>query len=136
MLRKKGHTCIAQPALARPRVRLPDRPAGEERGIDPRDLEKEIRALGWMEASAVYTISTDWFVHARGPQSRLERLALSSAGSVVVDGAPALRSRTRRSRSPVVPNTTKQMPDDASAARASSAEDRRASRAPSACRPP
>lgn len=34
------------------------------RGIDPRLLEKEIRELGWEGGVGVYTLSTDWFVHA------------------------------------------------------------------------
>jgi len=36
----------------------------ETRGIDPRDLEKEIRDLGWQGGVGVYTLKTDWFVHA------------------------------------------------------------------------
>ncbi len=39
-------------------------PAGETRGIDPRTLEKEIRDLGWDGGVGVYTLSSDWFVHA------------------------------------------------------------------------
>lgn len=39
-------------------------PAGEARGIDPRTLEKEIRELGWEGGVGVYTLSSDWFVHA------------------------------------------------------------------------
>lgn len=39
-------------------------PAGETRGIDPRILEKEIRELGWDGGVGVYTLSSDWFVHA------------------------------------------------------------------------
>jgi len=39
-------------------------PAGETRGIDPRTLEKEIRELGWDGGVGVYTLSSDWFVHA------------------------------------------------------------------------
>ena len=34
------------------------------RGIDPRLLEKEIRELGWEGGVGVYTLATDWFVHA------------------------------------------------------------------------
>lgn len=37
---------------------------GAERGIDPRVLEKEIRDLGWQGGVGVYTLSSDWFVHA------------------------------------------------------------------------
>lgn len=36
----------------------------EARGIDPRDLEKEIRELGWQGGVGVYTLKSDWFVHA------------------------------------------------------------------------
>jgi uncharacterized protein YcbK (DUF882 family) len=39
-------------------------PPGATRGIAPRDLEKEIRALGWAGGTGVYTGATDWFVHA------------------------------------------------------------------------
>ena len=38
-------------------------PAGEDKGVDPRVLEKEIRALGWEGGGGVYTLSSDWFVH-------------------------------------------------------------------------
>jgi uncharacterized protein YcbK (DUF882 family) len=39
-------------------------PAGADRGLDPRMLEKEIRDLGWDGGVGVYTSSSDWFVHA------------------------------------------------------------------------
>jgi uncharacterized protein YcbK (DUF882 family) len=39
-------------------------PAGADRAIDPRVLEKEIRDLGWDGGVGVYTLSSDWFVHA------------------------------------------------------------------------
>jgi len=39
-------------------------PAGEARGLDPLVLEKEIRDLGWEGGVGVYTLSSDWFVHA------------------------------------------------------------------------
>lgn len=39
-------------------------PSGAERGIHPRELEKEIRGLGWKGGVGVYTLTTDWFVHA------------------------------------------------------------------------
>ncbi|MBS2018566.1 MAG: DUF882 domain-containing protein [Deltaproteobacteria bacterium] len=39
-------------------------PPGETRGIDPRTLEKEIRELGWDGGVGVYTLASDWFVHA------------------------------------------------------------------------
>jgi uncharacterized protein YcbK (DUF882 family) len=34
------------------------------RGIDPRLLEREIRELGWDGGVGVYTLKSDWFVHA------------------------------------------------------------------------
>jgi len=37
---------------------------GAEKGVDPRVLEKEIRDLGWQGGVGVYTLSSDWFVHA------------------------------------------------------------------------
>ncbi|MBX3258741.1 MAG: DUF882 domain-containing protein [Labilithrix sp.] len=36
----------------------------ETRGVDPRVLEREIRELGWVGGVGVYTLSSDWFVHA------------------------------------------------------------------------
>ena len=36
----------------------------DTRGIDPRDLEKEIRELGWQGGVGVYPSKSDWFVHA------------------------------------------------------------------------
>lgn len=39
-------------------------PPGEIRGVDPRALEKEIRATGWDGGVGVYTMASDWFVHA------------------------------------------------------------------------
>lgn len=39
-------------------------PAGADRGVDPRVLEKEIRALGWDGGVGVYPQTHDWFVHA------------------------------------------------------------------------
>jgi len=39
-------------------------PSGEARGLDPRDLEKEIRALGWDGGVGTYPQTHDWFVHA------------------------------------------------------------------------
>lgn len=38
--------------------------AGETRGTDPRTLEREIRDLGWDGGVGVYTLASDWFVHA------------------------------------------------------------------------
>src|SRR5207302_8794412 len=71
MLRKKGHHVAShsQHSLGHAcdfRIVPPD----EERGIDPRDLEREIRALGWEGGVGVDTIRTDWFVHADAGRNR------------------------------------------------------------------
>ncbi len=43
----------------------------EERAVDPRVLERDIRALGWQGGVGVYTSKGDWFVHADvGPNRR------------------------------------------------------------------
>jgi uncharacterized protein YcbK (DUF882 family) len=65
MMRKKGHHVAShsQHSLGHAvdfRVVLPD----AEKGIDPRVLEREIRELGWDGGVGVYTLSSDWFVHA------------------------------------------------------------------------
>lgn len=39
-------------------------PRGSRKGIDPRELEREIRALGWDGGVGTYTLESDWFVHA------------------------------------------------------------------------
>ncbi len=39
-------------------------PRGAGKGVDPRTLEKEIRALGWDGGVGVYLLESDWFVHA------------------------------------------------------------------------
>jgi uncharacterized protein YcbK (DUF882 family) len=40
-------------------------------GIDPRAMEKKIRALGWTGGVGVYVMKRDWFVHADvGPNRR------------------------------------------------------------------
>ena len=39
-------------------------PKGATRGVHPRLLEKEIRDLGWDGGVGVYTLESDWFVHA------------------------------------------------------------------------
>lgn len=64
-MRKKGHHVAShsQHSLGHAvdfRIVLP----GAERGIDPRVLEQEIRALGWEGGVGVYTLKSDWFVHA------------------------------------------------------------------------
>lgn len=72
MLRKKGHHVASksQHSLGHAvdfRIVLP----AEDRGIDPRTLETEIRALGWKGGVGVYTSKDDWFVHADvGPTRR------------------------------------------------------------------
>jgi uncharacterized protein YcbK (DUF882 family) len=65
MLRKKGHhvSSHSQHSLGNAcdfRVV----PAGEEKGLDPRAVEREIRALGWDGGVGVYPTRDDWFVHA------------------------------------------------------------------------
>lgn len=65
MLRKKGHHVAShsQHSLGHAcdfRIVPPD----EERALDPRAVEKEIRDLGWEGGVGVYTLSSDWFVHA------------------------------------------------------------------------
>lgn len=82
MLRKKGHHVAShsqhslghacdfriipaeQAALPRTGDDLPT-------GIDPRELEKDIRSLGWVGGVGVYVSPRDWFVHADvGPNRR------------------------------------------------------------------
>ena len=65
MLRKKGHNVASQSQHSLGHAvdfRIVVDP--ETRGIDPRDLEKEIRDLGWQGGVGVYTQKSDWFVHA------------------------------------------------------------------------
>jgi uncharacterized protein YcbK (DUF882 family) len=72
MLRKKGRNVASrsQHSLGHAvdfRIVLPD----EERGIDPRELEVALRALGWGGGVGVYSSRDDWFVHADvGPRRR------------------------------------------------------------------
>jgi uncharacterized protein YcbK (DUF882 family) len=72
MLRKKGHHVAShsQHSLGQAvdfRVVLD----GDARGLDPRSLEKEVRDLGWKGGTGVYTLETDWFIHADvGPERR------------------------------------------------------------------
>jgi len=65
MLRKKGHHVAShsQHSLGHAVDFRIVRP-GEEKGIDPRVLEREIRELGWDGGVGVYTTPDDWFVHA------------------------------------------------------------------------
>jgi len=72
MMRKKGRHVAShsQHSLGHAvdfRIVLPN----EERGVDPRVLETEIRALGWDGGVGVYLLKSDWFVHADvGPNRR------------------------------------------------------------------
>lgn len=72
MLRKKGHHVAShsQHSLGHAcDFRIV--PEGARVGIDPRVLEKEIRALGWQGGVGVYPTAGDWFVHADvGPNRR------------------------------------------------------------------
>ena len=74
MLRKKGHHVAShsQHSLGNALdFRLVV--AGESEGIDPRTLEREIRALGWDGGVGIYLTKSDWFVHADvGPLRRWE----------------------------------------------------------------
>ena len=72
MLRKKGHHVAShsQHSLGHA-VDFRIVPGGALRGIDPRELERELRALGWLGGIGVYPTKDDWFVHADvGPQRR------------------------------------------------------------------
>jgi uncharacterized protein YcbK (DUF882 family) len=72
LLRKKGHHVAShsQHSLGHAcdfRVV----PVGATTGLDPRLLEKEIRALGWDGGVGIYPTKADWFVHADvGPNRR------------------------------------------------------------------
>lgn len=74
MMRKKGHHVAShsQHSLGHAvdfRLVLPD--AADDpsvpthvRAMHPRELEAKIRALGWEGGVGVYTLRSDWFVHA------------------------------------------------------------------------
>ena len=77
MLRKKGHHVAShsQHSLGHAvdfRVVLPSpagdagpgSPAGTETALDPRVVERAIRATGWVGGTGIYTLRDDWFVHA------------------------------------------------------------------------
>lgn len=67
MMRKKGRHVAShsQHSLGHAvDFRVVDSSRGDEKGIDPRVLEREIRDLGWEGGVGVYTLPTDWFVHA------------------------------------------------------------------------
>ena len=72
MLRKKGHHVAShsQHSLGHAvDFRIVEQDA--DRGVDPRALEGEIRALGWDGGVGVYPTKDDWFVHADvGPRRR------------------------------------------------------------------
>jgi uncharacterized protein YcbK (DUF882 family) len=79
MLRKKGHHVAShsQHSLGHAvdfRVVLPEKAHIEkltQRGVDPRELEQRIRALGWAGGVGIYLSKDDWFVHADvGPNRR------------------------------------------------------------------
>jgi uncharacterized protein YcbK (DUF882 family) len=65
MMRKKGHNVAShsQHSLGHA-VDFRIVPEGATRGLDPKDLEREIRALGWDGGVGTYPQKTDWFVHA------------------------------------------------------------------------
>ncbi len=65
MMRKKGHHVAShsQHSLGHAvdfRLVL----AGNAKGEDPRDVDRELRGLGWDGGIGVYPMETDWFVHA------------------------------------------------------------------------
>lgn len=65
MLRKKGHHVAShsQHSLGHAcDFRLV--PPGQDAALDPRAMEREIRALGWQGGVGVYPTTADWFVHA------------------------------------------------------------------------
>jgi uncharacterized protein YcbK (DUF882 family) len=65
MLRKKGHHVAShsQHSLGHAcDFRIV--PPGAEKALDPREVEVQIRALGWDGGVGVYPTVADWFVHA------------------------------------------------------------------------
>lgn len=72
MMRKKGrHVASHSQHSLGHAVDFRILPPGATKGLDPRELEKEIRALGWDGGVGVYPLATDWFVHADvGPNRR------------------------------------------------------------------
>ncbi len=65
MRRKKGHHVArhSQHSLGHA-VDFRLVPPGADKGEDPRLLRAEVRSLGWEGGVGVYTLQTDWFVHA------------------------------------------------------------------------
>jgi uncharacterized protein YcbK (DUF882 family) len=64
MLRKKGHHVAShsQHSLGNA-VDFRIVPEGADLAIDPRDVEREVRTLGWDGGVGVYPTPADWFVH-------------------------------------------------------------------------
>ena len=70
MLRKKGHHVAShsQHSLGHA-VDFRVVPEGADVALDPREVEREVRALGWAGGVGVYPTRGDWFVHCDvGPQ--------------------------------------------------------------------
>ena len=76
MLRKKGHHVASHSQHSQGHAcdfRLVE--GGQSKGLDPRDVEKELRSLGWDGGIGTYRLETDWFVHADvGPNRRWDGL--------------------------------------------------------------
>ena len=72
ILRKKGHHVASHSQHSQGHaVDFRILPAGATKALDPRVVEKEIRALGWDGGVGTYPTSADWFVHADvGPNRR------------------------------------------------------------------
>ena len=64
LLRKKGHHVAShsQHSLGHA-VDFRILPAGSTQALDPRVVEKEVRALGWEGGVGTYPTAADWFVH-------------------------------------------------------------------------
>jgi uncharacterized protein YcbK (DUF882 family) len=64
-MRKKGHHVAShsQHSLGHA-VDFRIVPGGASRALDPRALEREVRELGWDGGVGVYTLASDWFLHA------------------------------------------------------------------------
>lgn len=65
MLRKKGHHVAShsQHSLGHA-CDFRIIPVGQDLALNPRVVEREIRALGWQGGVGVYPTKDDWFVHA------------------------------------------------------------------------
>jgi uncharacterized protein YcbK (DUF882 family) len=64
MLRKKGHHVAShsQHSLGHA-VDFRVVPDGADVALDPREVQREVRALGWAGGVGIYPTSGDWFVH-------------------------------------------------------------------------